>query len=83
MAEPIRPNADAARKRRRWRPALSTRVLLLVGVINVLSFGVAGLLLFPALAQEAQERFAEAAAELAVTVREAMRPGAEANVASS
>lgn len=57
-------------------------MLLLVGVINVLSFGVAGLLLFPALAQEAQERFEEAADELAGTLREAVRPGAEANVAS-
>lgn len=57
-------------------------MLLLVGVINVLSFGVAGLLLFPALAQEAQERFGEAADELAGTLREAVRPGAEANVAS-
>ncbi len=57
-------------------------MLLLVGVINVLSFGVAGLLLFPALAQEAQERFEEASDELAGTLREAVRPGAEANVAS-
>lgn len=74
--------ASSGSSDRRWRPSLSTRVLLLVGVINVLSFGVAGLLLFPALAREAQERFEQASDELAGTLREAVRPGAEANVAS-